>query len=84
MAEKVRLTELFRPQKASRLRDSCNARRLLRVWKDEGRDRQDDASVSIDDYLEWLRRNDHRQLVELVHEHLDLSQSLESMMQGQH
>jgi hypothetical protein len=57
---------------------------LLGQFKDERQTAEVETDATIDEYLEWLRRNNHEQLVGLINNHIELSQSLEELIQGQH
>lgn len=54
---------------------------LLAVFKDQ-RDARD--SKSLDQYVDWLRRHEHGQLVELIQGNRDLEREIQSLLEGQH
>lgn len=54
---------------------------LLAVFKSE---RTSSQSATVDQYVDWLRRHEHEQLVTLILDNTQLSNSLHSLLTQQH
>jgi hypothetical protein len=54
---------------------------LLGLFKSEGANRE---ANTIGEYLEWLRRRDHQQLVDLISQNADVSGAISALLERQH
>jgi hypothetical protein len=54
---------------------------LLSIFKSEGKSREGDT---LEDFIEWLRRREHEQVVDLILKNTQLSRSLGEIVQVQH
>ena len=47
-------------------------------------EREANDRATIDDYVEWLRRHDHRQAVNLILDNAELSRAIKTLLEDQH
>jgi len=46
--------------------------------------RRGDEAQTIDAYVDWLRREEHKELADMIGSNIDLSRSLQTLLAGQH
>lgn len=54
---------------------------LVALWKGEQRERD---KATLDQFIEWLRRHNHEQVVNLIQDNAELTRTLRGLVEGQH